>query len=61
MAQLGLLQPMFVGANDGDQLFAIFKITGSLTNEDESIYMKRVPFDPNILTAFQNFKRIDLL
>lgn len=31
MAELALLEPFFVGANEGDQLFAILKIMGSLT------------------------------
>jgi len=31
MAELALLTPFFVGENDGDQLFAILKILGSLT------------------------------
>jgi len=34
MAELALLQPIFVGANDGDQLFAILKVLGSLTKQD---------------------------
>jgi glycogen synthase kinase 3 beta len=31
MAELALLQPFFIGKNDGDQLFAILKILGSLS------------------------------
>jgi serine/threonine protein kinase len=61
MAELALLQPIFVGANDGDQLFAILKVLGSLTKEDESIFTKRVPFELSIMTAFHNFKKVSLL
>lgn len=31
MAELALLEPFFVGANEGDQLFAILKTMGSFT------------------------------
>ena len=61
IAELALLQPIFVGANEGDQLFAILKVLGSLTKEDESVYLKRVPFEANMMSAFQNFKKVNLL
>lgn len=61
MAELALLHPIFVGANEGDQLFAILKVLGSLSKEDESIYLKRVPFEASMMTAFQNFKKVNLL
>jgi serine/threonine protein kinase len=34
LAELALLRPFFVGANEGDQLFAILKIMGSFTEEE---------------------------
>ncbi len=61
MAELALLQPFFIGKNDGDQLFAILKILGSLSQQDESIYKKKVPFDVSMMNAFRKFKKINLL
>ena len=33
MAELALLEPIFVGKDEGDQLFAILKIMGSFSQE----------------------------
>lgn len=34
MAELFLLTPFFKGKTEGDQLFAIFRILGSMSNEE---------------------------
>lgn len=44
LAQLFLLQPIFKGSSEGDQLFAIFRTIGSLSNEEIKEYKQRVPF-----------------
>jgi hypothetical protein len=39
-----LQKVLFLGANDGDQLFAIMKLIGSPAEEDYEWYAKHVPF-----------------
>lgn len=35
MAELALLEPIFVGKDEGDQLFAILQIRGSFSEKEE--------------------------
>jgi serine/threonine protein kinase len=60
MAELFLLTPLFRGKTEGDQLFAIFKIIGSLNSEELKQYKSRVPFDPSLIDAFGQSKRVNL-
>lgn len=60
MAELALGEPFFVGANEGDQLFAILKVMGSFSEEEEKVLKERVPFDAQLFTSLKGFKRIDL-
>jgi glycogen synthase kinase 3 beta len=60
MAELFLLTPIFKGKTEGDQLFAIFRILGSLNSEEVKEYKQRVPFDPSLFDSFGVFKRINM-
>jgi cyclin-dependent kinase 2 len=54
------LQPTFKGKSEGDQLFAIFKVMGSMKPEETAEYMKRVPFEPELFKEFGSFERVNL-
>ncbi len=60
MAELFLLTPIFKGKTQGDQLFAIFRILGSMSNDEIKEYKTRVPFDSSLIDSFGTFKRINL-
>lgn len=61
MAELITLEPIFQGKTEGDQLFAIFKVLGSPSNDDFAIWEKiLVNFDQALFAEFKNFKAIDL-
>lgn len=60
MAELVMLTPIFKGKTEGDQLFAIFRILGSMSSEEVTEYKKRVPFDPALFDSFGSFKRANL-
>jgi glycogen synthase kinase 3 beta len=60
MAELFLLMPLFKGKSEGDQLFAIFRIMGSMNGEELGEYKQRVPFDPSLFDSFGKFKRVNL-
>lgn len=60
MAELFLLTPIFKGKTEGDQLFAIFRVLGSLSAEEQKEYKQRVPFDPSLFDSFGNFKPVNL-
>ena len=60
MAELFLLTPMFKGKTEGDQLFAIFKILGSMNQQEIKEYKARVPFDNSLIDSFGTFKRANL-
>ena len=60
LAELLMLTPMFKGKTEGDQLFAIFRILGSMSKEEIGEYKKRVPFDPVLFDSFGIFKRVNL-
>lgn len=55
MAELATLDPIFVGKNEGDQLFAIMKVMGSFSLEEEKKIKKRVAFEPQLFEAFRGF------
>ena len=57
LVELMTLDPIFKGAEEGDQLFAIFKIMGGLSTEDKDYYSKKVPFDPKLLSDIPSYKR----
>ena len=56
MVELILKEPLFLGRSEGDQLFAIFKILGSPSQEEYEKFSKRVPFDPSIFKKFPEYK-----
>ena len=60
MAELVLLTPFFKGKTEGDQLFAIFRMLGSMNESEIKHYSSIVPFDPNLFNSFATFKRINL-
>lgn len=60
LAELFTLQPIFKGKTEGDQLFAIFKIMGSLTPDETAEYTQRVPFEPELFKEFGNYPRCNL-
>lgn len=60
MAELVTLTPLFKGKTEGDQLFAIFRVLGSMNADETQEYKKRVPFDPSLFDSFGTFKRINL-
>lgn len=60
LAELFTCAPVFKGKSEGDQLFAIFKVIGSLSAEEVAEYTKRVPFDPALFKEFGHFDRINL-
>jgi serine/threonine protein kinase len=49
-------QPIFQGKSEGDQLFAIFKVLGSPSQEEYNELSSMVPFDPKIFKEFKNYK-----
>lgn len=59
LAELFLLTPLFKGKSEGDQLFAIFRIMGSMTAEETNSYKSRVPFDCSLFDSFGSFKPIN--
>jgi glycogen synthase kinase 3 beta len=60
LAELFLLTPLFRGKTEGDQLFAIFRILGSMTEEETKLYKTRVPFDASLFDSFGSFSPVNL-
>lgn len=55
------LEPIFQGKSEGDQLFAIFKVLGSPSDEDFQKWDKILTnFDHSLFEEFKNYKPIDL-
>ena len=50
-------EPLFQGKSEGDQLFAIYKVFGSPTQNEYEEYSMIVPFDPKIFNEFKSYKR----
>ncbi len=50
-------EPIFQGKSEGDQLFAIFKVMGSPSQEEYDELSMMVPFDPKIFKEFKFYKR----
>ena len=59
LCELITKEPVFQGTDEGNQLFAIFKVLGSPTKEEFEILSKRVPYDPKIFNDFPSFKKDD--
>jgi len=57
LAELITREPIFQGKSEGDQLFAIFKVLGSPTQEEYDELSMMVPFDPKIFKEFKFYKR----
>ncbi len=60
MAELALLEPLFVGESEEEQLFAIFRMKGSFSEEEEREWKKRVPFDGKMIEEMRGFKKTDV-
>lgn len=45
MGELVIKEALFKGKSEGDQLFAILKVMGSLSTKDVEYYTNRVPFE----------------
>ena len=56
LAELAVLEPLFQGQTDGDQLFAIFEVLGSPNEAELKELAKRVPFDTKIFKEFKEIK-----
>lgn len=56
LAELAVLEPLFQGQTDGDQLFAIFDVLGSPNDTELKELAKRVPFDTKIFKEFKEIK-----
>lgn len=57
LMELFILEPIFKGEEEGDQLFAIIKILGGISDEDLNYFKGAVPFDPNVLKEIPKFER----
>ena len=57
LAELITRDPIFQGKSEGDQLFAIFNMIGSPSEQDYHEYSRRVPFDPKLFNDFPTVKR----
>ena len=55
-----MLRPLFKGKSEGDQLFAILKILGTFTNEERAEFLKRTPFEKEMINEIGNYPRTDL-
>ena len=51
---------LFRGRSEGDQLFAIFRLIGSPTQEEYDELTKLIPFDPKIIKEFGFHKKQSL-
>lgn len=61
IAELVCLRPLFRGKTEGEQLFSIFKIWGSLTEEQKRFYGNKVPFSKTYLTKFPKYVKDEKL
>lgn len=57
IAELFTLKPIFKGETEGEQLFAIFKIWGSLSREEEKFYKESVPVNASLIPRFPKSKK----
>ncbi len=54
------LEPLFQGTTDGDQLFAIFEILGSLKDDEELVFQERVPYGKKLFAQFPRFTKVGI-
>lgn len=57
LAEMVILKPLFMGNNDGDQIFCIMKILGSPGFNDKNYLIEHAPFIKPILEAIPDFER----
>lgn len=57
IAELFTLKPLFKGETEGEQLFTIFRLWGSLSKTDEEFYKMSVPVNQTLIPKFPKFKR----
>lgn len=57
IAELFIHKPLFKGESEGEQLFAIFKLWGSLSKDEETFYKTMVPLNQGLLPKFPKFKK----
>ncbi|KAM3129673.1 hypothetical protein pb186bvf_018186 [Paramecium bursaria] len=60
MAELVLREPLFQGRTEGDQLFQILKVMGSIKPKDAEELQKRISSSDIIIATFRQYKGIDL-
>ncbi len=60
LAELVIQDAPFRGRSEGDQLFAIFRTMGSMTDRELKHYEQKVPFDKSILQKLGCFEPRDV-
>ena len=60
LAEMFMMEPIFKGKTEGDQLLAIMKILGNFTERENKEFEQRVPFNLKILDKFQTYEKKDL-
>lgn len=59
LSEMITLEPLFQGSDEGNQLFAIFKVLGSPNEAEFKTYAQRVPYDSKIFKDFPKYERND--
>ena len=57
IAELFTLKPLFKGESEGEQLFAIFKLWGSLSKEETKLYKESVPINEKLISQLPSFPK----
>jgi glycogen synthase kinase 3 beta len=52
LAEMVLLEPVFRGASEGEQMFKILEVMGSMSEEEVEGFQGQVPFDRAIFAKF---------
>ena len=61
LAELVTLRPLFRGKSEGEQLFAIFRLWGSLSEEHRKYFGAKVPFSKTYLAKFPKYAKDEKL
>jgi len=56
IAEMGNLEPVFVGAGDGEQLFAILDVLGNFSPADVKHYLERTDFSEKFFDKIPKYK-----
>jgi serine/threonine protein kinase len=60
LAELVLLEPLFRGGSEGEQMFKILEVLGSMGEEEVAVFKTQVPFKEAIFSKFEGFPRRNL-